>query len=275
MSKIKSIKSIVENENDKFLKEFREYNSEGKELVKEIYLGPDQLEEKNITKYNEKGLIVEEINYGQNNELNTKTIYNRDTNGNVSEIIIEFADSSKTIKSYNYENNGKIVTVIEKSDEGEFEGMTRIIRDDNGNIVESHVFSENNEIIEKHLFEFDDKGNILKDTFFQKSNISTITKYNYDENKNLIKRVISSSDGKIIDWAIFNYDEKGNLVEQQFGDHTLYKIEYNENDKPIIEQKVNAMGVVDYYKKYEYNSENELIKEEDIDEVTNYEYTYY
>ena len=245
MDKIKSIKVIIENENEKFLKEFREYNIEGKELIKEIYQGPNLLEEKNITKYNDKGQIVEEINFGENNELNTKITYNRDINGNVNEIIIEFADSSKTIKSYNYENNDKTIIITEKSDEGEFEGMTKIIRDNKGNVVESQQISESNEILEKHLFEFDDNGNILKDTFFQKLNISTITKFNYDEKKNLIKRVISSSEGKTIDWAIFKYDEKGNITEQQFGDHTLYKIENNENNKPIVEQKINAMGVIE------------------------------
>jgi hypothetical protein len=91
----------------------------------------------------------------------------------------------------------------------------------------------------------------------------------------LTKRVISNAKGETIDWAIFKYDEKGNITEQQFGDHTLYKIENNENNKPVVEQKINAMGVIEYFKKYEYNSSGDLIKEEDLSETTIFEYTYF
>ncbi len=274
MNNIKSIKAIIDNGDEKFVKEYREYYADGKEIIKETYFAPNQIEEKNITNYNEKGLISDEVNYGENNELNTKTVYYRDNNDKVNEIIIEFADGSKTIKSYSYENNGKTIIVLEKSDDGEFEGKEKITTDDKGNIIESQIISEDDKILEQHKYEFNENGNILNETRFQNSKIISVTKYYYDDKKNVNKRVTSNSKGESIDWAIFKYDENGNLAEQQFGDHTLYKTEYNESKKPIIEQKINAMGIVEYCKKYEYNNNGELVKEEDLSETTYYEYTY-
>ena len=101
------------------------------------------------------------------------------------------------------------------------------------------------------------------------------TNYEYNENNNLVKRVMVNTSGETIDWALFRYDEKGNLTEQQFGDHTLYKMNYNENKKVIREQKVNAMGIVEYSKEYKYNEQGELIEENNITEKITYEYTYY
>ena len=75
MKNIKSIKSIIEDESGKFVKEYREYNNLGKEIIKESYLEENKIEERIITNYNDNGLISEEINYGENNELNTKTTF--------------------------------------------------------------------------------------------------------------------------------------------------------------------------------------------------------
>jgi len=228
-----------------------------------------------ITNYNDNGLISEEINYGENNELNTKTTFYYNENNKINKIIVEFADGSKTIKSYLYDNNSKTITVTEKSDENEFEGKEKITLNDNGNIIEHQTLSEEDTIKEQVNYEFDEEGNILNEVNRNNSEITSKTKFYYNDNKNLTKRVISNAKGETIDWAIFKYDEKGNITEQLFGDHTLYKIENNENNKPIVEQKINAMGVIEYFKKYEYNSSGDLIKEEDLSETTIFEYTYF
>jgi hypothetical protein len=275
MKKIKNIEAWVDDGSELFLKELREFNENGKEIIKERYFSADMLEEKILTKYNDAGLVSEEINIGEDNEINDKTIISRNENGEPTEIKIEYADGSLTIKTYLRENNGKTITVSEASDEGEFEGKQRVKVDDKGNIIETEMISEENEVLEKHLFDFDENGNILNEKMFEKSQMISETKYFYDEQMNLVKRVMVSPSGQTIDWALFKYDENGNISEQQFGDHTLYKLEYNENKKVVSEQKINAMGMMEYSKSYEYNEDGELIEEDNLIEKTIYKYNYY
>lgn len=275
MKKIKSIQAWVDNGDESYMKECHEYDVNGKEVARERYFSSDSLEEKTLTKYNEEGFIIEEINIGEDGEVNDKTIINRDTNGLPIQIIVEFLDGSQTIKTYTRQDNNKTTIVTEVSDEGEFEGKVMVKVDDNGHIVENAVLSENDELVEQHLYEFDETGNILKEIMFEKSQKISETTYIYDESMKLIKRVMVSPSGDTIDWAIFRYDANGNISEQQYGDHTLYKLEYNENGKVICEQKVNAMGMLEYNKSFEYDEEGNLTEEDNLIEKTTYKYSYY
>ncbi len=275
MKKIKNIEAWVDDGSEPFLKELREFNENGKEINKERYFSADILEEKILTKYNDAGLVSEEINIGEDGEINEKTIISRNEHGEPTEIKIEYADTSLTIKKYFRENNGKTITVSEVSDEGEFEGKQRVKVDDKGHIIETQILSEENEVLEQHLFDFDENGNILNEKLFEKSQMTSETKYFYDDQMNLVKRIMLSASGQTIDWAIFKYDERGNISEQQFGDHTLYKLEYNENNKVVCEQKINSMGMMEYSKNFEYNEDGELTEEDNLIEKTTYKYNYY
>jgi hypothetical protein len=275
MKTIKNIQTWVDNGDEIFMKEHQEFDENGKEILRERYFSADVLEEKALTKYNEAGLIIEEINIGEEGEVNDKTIIKRDNNGQPIEIIIEFADGSKTIKTYFREDEGRVITLTEVSDEGEFEGKEKIKLDGKGHVIETAIISEDNTLKEQHFFEFDENGNILNEKLFEKSQKISETKYFYDESMKLIKRIMLSPSGQTIDWAIFGYDSNGNISEQQFGDHTLYKLEYNENGKVIKEQKINSMGMMEYSKSFEYNDEGNLIEEDNLKEKTTYKYTYY
>ena len=58
MEKIKNIKAWANFGDEKFLKSLVEFDENGNETRKEIYFGPDELESKTFSEYNEKGLIV-------------------------------------------------------------------------------------------------------------------------------------------------------------------------------------------------------------------------
>ena len=275
MGKIKSIKAWAYFGDEKFLKSLVEFDENGNETRKETYFGPDELESKILTIYNEKGLIVMETNLGEDNQETEKTVIERDTDGNIIKATLIYADGSETIKSYVHEENGKLVTISEVSDEGEFESKVRIRLDEKDNVIEQTSFNENDEITEQLQYVFDEKRNITKEITFNGSNKVSESSYIYNETGNLAKKVTLSASGETIDWALFSYDENGKLIEQQYGDHTLYKIKYNEKGMPVNEQKVNAMGMVDYIKNFIYNESDELIEENDLTSKTTFEYEHY
>jgi len=275
MKNIKSLKSIIEYDDEKFVKEYHEYDENGNETQKVIYLNETEIEEKIISKYNDQGNVIEEISYGENNELNTKTLYFRNENNKLNQVILEYADGSKTIRKYTYSKEDKEILITEISDENEFESKELVILNNDGAVIEKQIINEFNDVTEKRVYEYNEDKNLLLETLFENNKAVSITKYTYNDKKNVTKRTITSSDNKLIDVVNYSYDTNGNLIEQQYGDYTLFKIEYNESGKVISEQKVNSMGIVEYLKKYFYNENGNVEKEEDISSSIRYEYDYY
>jgi len=275
MKKIKSIKAWDKSDESPFLKSLVEFDENGNEIRKETYFGPGELESKTMARFDEKGLLIEEINFDENNTETDRTAVERDSEGLPVKTTLSYADGSKTFKTYLRENHRKLITMTEISDEGEFESREKIMLDDNGNVIERITYNEQSEIVEKHVFEFDDDHNIVHEMAYKGENLFSESKNFYDGAKNLVKRIILNADGEAIDWAVYTYDEKGKLTEQQYGDHTLYKMEYNEKGMLVMEQKVNAMGVVDYNKEYVYNDEDVLTEEIDYTGTTCFEYEFY
>jgi hypothetical protein len=275
MKKLKSIKAWGQGDENPYLKSLVILDENGNEIQKETYFGPDELESKIIATYDEKGLLIEEINYDESNEETNRTFVERDSEGRPVKTTLSYADGSKTFKTYLREDGGKSITMTEISDEGEFESQEKVKLDNDGNVIERTHYNENDEIVDQHKFEFDDNHNIIHETTYNGQNLVSESKNFYDEAKSLIKRIILNAHGEAIDWAIYTYDENGKLTEQQYGDHTLYKMQYNEKGMLVTEQKVNAMGVVDYNKEYIYNDEDILLKEIDYSGTTTFEYEYY
>jgi hypothetical protein len=275
MKKIKSIKAWDKSDEDPFLKSLVEFDENGNETRKETYFGPGELESKTMARFDEKGLLTEEINFDENNTETDRTTVERDSEGLPVKTTLSYADGSKTFKTYLRENNRKSITMTEISDEGEFESREKVLLDDNGHVIERIAYNEQNEIMERHTFEFDDDHNIVHEMTYQGDSLVSESKNYYDETKNLVKRIILNAVGESIDWAVYTYDEKGKLTEQQYGDHTLYKMEYNEKGMLVMEQKVNAMGVVDYNKEYVYSDEDLLMEEIDYAGTTRFEYEFY
>lgn len=275
MKKIKCIKTWGQDDENSFLKSLIEFDENGNETRKETYFGPDELESKIVATYDEKGLLIEEINYDESNEETNRTFVERDSEGRPVKTTLSYADGSKTFKTYLREDDGKLITMTEISDEGEFESKEKVKLDNDGNVIERTHYNENDEIADQHKFEFDENHNIVHEITYHGQTLVSESKNFYDDAKNLIKRIILNANGETIDWAIYTYDEKGKLTEQQYGDHTLYKMQYNEKGMVVTEQKVNAMGMVDYNKEYVYNDEDVLMKELDYSGTTTFEYEYY
>ena len=272
---IKSVKSWFHDGEEIFLKSLSEYDNQGNEILKELYFGPNEMETKTINKFNEKGFLLEEINYGEDNEITDSTLFERNEEGKLIQSTISFADGSKTFKKYLRENNDKTITISEESDEGEFESKEKAEFDEKGNIIHRISFDQDDHITEQHQFVYSENNDIIKEISFEGESKVSETHFLYDENNNLIKRITLNNEGETIEWALYKYDENGKNIEQQYGDYTLYKMEYNEKGLLIREQKVNSMGVVDYSKSYKYNESGILIEENDLNYKISFEYEYH
>lgn len=275
MKNIKSIKAVFDDGGGEFTRSFVKYDENGNEIVREMYLGEGIIEIKTETSYNSKGQVTGEINYGEDSEITDRMEIERDESENAAKVITYYADGSQSIKTYSRENNGRLVIIKEADDEGGFESCEEIVFDENGNVIEKTVYDEENQVKEKYLFTYNNSGKLTAEQTFEGNHKISESALTYDEAGNLTKKITYNRDGEVIDYVILRYDENGNMIEQQNGDYSLFKITYNESNKVASEQKVNAMGVVEYSKKYIYNEAGELTEENDFGGKTVYYYEYY
>lgn len=119
-------------------------------------------------------------------------------------------------------------------------------------------------------YEYDDKGNIIRQTSTFLSNYETIYQYTYDKDDNVIKKVESQYDSEeLVRKEISNYDKNGNIIMQAEYLHGYlnYKREYtydSKNNKTLCveyDENDKVIGKEEY--EYDSNNNNTLLLEYD------------
>jgi len=224
--------------------------------------------------YNENGKLIKAISYGSDGSVLMSKDYEYDENEN---LIKETSQSGYTVYSYN--SDGKILSIASYNNDGKETIQSTYTYDTNGNIKTSQNFTST------ITYECDLNGNIKKCHYINE-NVNILDEYNSNGKK--VKRE-DYSNGKN-STTTYLYDSFDRLVKSQYyGNTTRYGGEYGEEgtiikNNGVMEYSYNDNG--DLIKKigtdeisgkriskYEYDSQNRLIKEED-DNGLGYEYFY-
>lgn len=106
-------------------------------------------------------------------------------------------------------------------------------------------------------YEYDEKGNIIKEKVYDDYNVYHTKEYLYDDQNNLIKVIYSESDD-ITARTVTEYDVKGNLLKRTVNGEAEehYEFVYDKNGNPT-ERTDKIKGTKTYYT---YNSKGELIR---------------
>ncbi|HPO49961.1 MAG TPA: hypothetical protein PLO89_06505 [Spirochaetota bacterium] len=193
--------------------------------------------------------------------------------------------------AYSYDKSGKI--------------LSSSAYDDHGNLICSYFYNSYGKItknikynlsgIVDLIYEYDEKGNKVKESYYVGDNKFYFIKYEYDERGNQLKKESYDESGDLKATANFNSDENINIVSFPDGSSTIY--DYKENGV-VKETSLSDNGTVKYiyeydeYKKnkkyshydengnlkslYEFNDNNNVIKQSIFDDNKNlrsvYEY---
>jgi hypothetical protein len=275
MKKIKSIRISIFSENDSYLKSNVVLDENGNEILNEQYLGSDELESKVVSKYNEQGLLVEEIHFDED-LFETERIQNfYDSDGKLNQSTNAFRDGSVTIKSIErYETDRRLI-ITERSEEGEFEFCEKIDFDMHGNIISRKIVDDTGKVLNEYIFEYNNQNELSKEIIIENKILISETTYMYNVNLQLLKRISYNLKGEIINWAAFEYNEQSKNTEQKFSDGTHFIMEYDESDKVVREKKINPSGLIEYSKEIIYNETGLIIEEIDMNNSVSYLYEYY
>ena len=223
--------NVVENE---------QYNSEGKVFLKyiNIYTYHNNIikskesycrgylcmnEGKTITKYNDKGLVIEITIYDDKGEVISNEKFQYDEKDKLIK---------ETLKGFYYSEGGDFE--IEKHPIDRV--RTYNYKYENGNLTEES--SSDGE-----MKKYDSQGRIAEEKRWDNTDYF----YSYDSNNNLIKKIQIYHTNSVLERTeiIYKYDENNNLVEQTTsdGNKTFYKYDHKNN---LIEEVSNEGNKITY-----------------------------
>ena len=210
-------------------------------------------------KYDKKGNIIEEIHYKFNGTISRVLTYKYDNKGNKIEYInYQGGDRKKILykQSIKYDLKGN------KLEEAGFDGISNykisFQYDKNNRISVINYYNSNNKIIEKRVFKYVDNQTGIS-VYRQENIISSRITNKYNNNGDIIEKVIYNEDNNVTKKTLSKYDTKKRIIEVteyaygKFSNSLTYKYNAKGNLFEVFKKNQKGENYIDIRFKYDIN----------------------
>jgi hypothetical protein len=270
-----------------FVSEERQYDEQERLLSMVKFTRPDVLEEKVVKSYDANHVTTEY--YIDEKEISEKTVDELDDKGRISKQTIYYADGTESVVDFEYEGD-------------------RIVKQTTFDIDEYE-----REISGVHSWQYDAKGNLLKEEEYEYDELSFSREIAYDNDERMLtRRVFHAADlrpsfeefewtGDVVTHStmtdvtgaksenFFTLNDKQQVHELRYQSDnsiTTTLFEYDEKDHVVHERETDESGEVMYEVFRQYDAESGLLRRQetyinrrgqspDVHYVMEYEYTFY
>jgi hypothetical protein len=227
------------------------------------------------SKYDEKGNVIEVINYKSTGQISSKLLYKYDSNNNK----IEYQKFEKKDKpdieltykqSFTYDDKGN------KKIENGFDGISayKIVYNylPDGKVKDVTKYSVNNSISEKWESTYDKNTQVIK-VLKLGTNLDYTLERKTDSRDNIIEEIRKDSKGKEIVKTTAEFDANNNLITNaeyystKLSKKFIYK--YNDINQLIEIDLVNPDGSKTLSRIYKYDDKGNVLEEKWYDGVPN------
>lgn len=218
--------------------------SSNKLLVQEIYFNKaglperlyhyDEAQELNsftVIKYNARNLPFEEIKFTPDSTLISGTLFEYDKNDLLSKQV-NYTNNAEIIlmQEYSRSNDSIYVKVTDKNGIQVYKSIITL-SSRTGEIKNMIKVDNNNEIIERTIFETDEPRSITRKFVYDSANRGIRRDFVYSDEGALIRTVTYDQNSEIMSDSSFEYDEYGNLIriidmDQATATTKMYFIKY-------------------------------------------------
>lgn len=225
-----------------------------------------------VSAYDEKGNLVEEQKLNPGNEVEEIHTFNYNENGKLMSHVMQLVmdEATETLQNHRDEK-GRIVKEVKLygNDPGE---TTSYVYDDKDQVIEIHKTDEEGEDEFKEIIDYDEKGNLLRRTKLNASG-SVIEKMelSYDDHGNILSKSEYEGENNLSNKTEYTYDEKNRFISsvQKTAEGKLTEsvtCVYDERDN-LVERNIR-----DFHPriiKFTYDDKNQCIEEEIYDQFGN------
>ncbi len=241
-----------------------EYDERGNEKLHVNYNKDGEVFSESSNIYDEMDNVIRSVYTVDGKVSESNSDYKYDKNGNVV-LKLSKEDGDEYSYEYKYDKKGNIKEFVLKKN-GIQQSRTKYSYDDNGNKIKEDMYSRNGALAGSSVYEYDDKGNNTLNVFYYNGEERQKSVYTYDEMGNLTEDVYYDEDGEGSREKYF-YDEKGNQIEWlsyfqgEFSGRYVY--EYNGENQLIKESYFEGENdSVPYYTEEYFYDEKGLLVEE-------------
>lgn len=251
-----------------FISAIVEYDQNGNTIREEEYLGPNELQSRILSTYDDQNRLIEQKQFTEEEGWADHRIIHRNEAGEVEKTEVRFPDGSISMIFEKSNPDNRTTEVIEEDEEGELEGREVNHLNENKQLALREIFNFNNKLSEAFRYEYDDAGQLVRrEQLDRKKKLVLYTLFEYDEKGQTIKRANYNRKNKLSDFLTIEYDEKGQVTRQNFSGQFSIVFEYDDQGNTILEERYRADGELEYQSRFEYNEEGKVVKE------TNQEFT--
>lgn len=264
---------------------YAEYDENGNEVLEINYTASSEMQDKTERKFDDKSRLTEEKYYDEGEILAEHRSFEYH-NDKLQKEYLHYMDGSKDTISYKYNEQGFLVEKTTLDEEG-YEERKEVFEKDNKDRLLRHKIYEEEELVRDDELIRDENGNVIESVQVDQQMQETIRSKNifedgkrtlskvYDKKGQLIERFEYRYDGAHISIMIhetpgekiltqFEYTDKGDVLRQE---------DYNVNNELLnkVERVYDAKGNITEEKTY-INMQGRGM---DRDYVLKYEYEYY
>lgn len=274
--------------------EYYEFNESGNVIFMEIFAANDRDKLKFTGRqkfeYNGYGNIVKATSkdrmFATGPIMHATGIFEYNNNNRLIYERVDHKDGDGWSYRYLYDNNGNEILCCDFDSKNQLIEITIKTYDADNNLVCRCIYDGNHNLLSKceYIYEYDDKGNVIKESTITAKNSITKSSISYDKKGNIIMTPTCILDkDTITSYTTYSYDNNNNLIEKiEFendiisthiayypdGNETIKEInDYDENGKLRLTWKYNIRGdktesnlVLPQTYEYEYDSHNNVIK---------------
>ena len=203
-------------------------------------------------KYDENGLLVEFVRYGDSGEVEARGRPKYDKNGNkVEDVMYDVNGNIWSKFVYKYDKKGNKVECLDFQPGVGFAAQKFTYKyDSKGNMVEQIMYTNamKEKVRQKHAYKYDGNGHKVGE--------STVN-FTYASDS-----WADGKDSKTFHKSIYEYDEKGNIIKEineSVELHSIYK--YDGNGKCLEIEQRNSAGKVIGKNIFKYDGKGNKVKE--------------
>lgn len=263
MSEVKKIiRYIVPNNSDKqIIKSITEFDQNNNILLDINYADEYEIESKTIYEYSGK-ILKKEINFFDEENISEEAEYFYNQNDKIEKIKISYADESFSIKEYSYNNEKNELQIIQFDEENEVESKEYLKFNSENLLIEKQVFDYDNILIEQIVNKYDNNKNIIySKEFYKYDDIKTESKYEYNFSNKLTSFTKYNSKNQIIEQIKFTYNTNDKIIEQKHLGKMTIKFSYDEELQQKIEERYDTQGMIVYKAIFDVSKDEKIINE--------------
>jgi hypothetical protein len=174
-----------------------------------------------------------------------KSVNQYNERGNIVMVYDKKDDELKLREDFNYNEKGSVIINRVYNTDGSVFQLTKYFYDSIERLVRSEQYNWKNSLDVVKTYEHDTSGNKIKEIRDSKTSGSTVTVFNYENNRLIEEEVINETIGKE-EKSTYKYNKKGLLLEKKsryyFGNTTIRLLyTYNSSGRLFqMEEKSNS-----------------------------------